>query len=256
MKILNHQPAEKLLRLENATLHIDQVEILHGITLHVNYGEMVTLLGRNGMGKTSLVQAIMGIRRVQAGRGRIYFANQDITALPSFAIARLGIGLVPEQRQIFPNLTVLENLRVAAQQPEWAGNLHPNLPVWDLAAAHKLFPILRERAQQNAASLSGGEQQILAIGRALMTNPRLMILDEATEGISPLIRRQIWECLAQLRKSGLALLVIDKNISNLLALADRHYILDKGRVVWHGTSPELRQNPALIERELGAGQSG
>ena len=253
MKILNDQPAGKLLRLENVSLHIDQVKILHDITLHINYGEMVTLLGRNGMGKTSLVQAIMGIRRVRTGQGQITFANQEITALPSFAIARLGIGLVPEQRQIFPNLTVLENLLVAARQPEHSP---AGLPVWDLPAVHKLFPILRERAQQNAASLSGGEQQILAIGRALMTNPRLMILDEATEGISPIIRRQIWTCLAQLRQSGLALLVIDKNISNLLALADRHYILHKGRVVWHGTSPELRQNPELIERELGAGQSG
>ncbi|MCX8506909.1 MAG: ABC transporter ATP-binding protein [Alphaproteobacteria bacterium] len=249
MKILNDQPAEKLLRLENVSLHIDQVKILHDITLHINGGEMVTLLGRNGMGKTSLVQAIMGMRRVRAGQGKITFAGQEITALPSFAIARLGIGLVPEQRQIFPNLTVLENLRVAARQQV---DSPAGLP-WDLNAVHKLFPILRERAQQNAASLSGGEQQILAIGRALMTNPRLMILDEATEGISPIIRRQIWQCLAQLRQSGLALLVIDKNISNLLALADRHYILHKGRVVWHGTSPELRQNPELIERELGAG---
>ncbi|MDI9349115.1 MAG: ABC transporter ATP-binding protein [Candidatus Symbiobacter sp.] len=251
------------MRLENVTLRLDQALVLDGVSLHVDEGEMVTLLGRNGMGKTSLVQAIMGIRRVQPsqdGQSQIWFAEQEITRLPTHVIAKLGIGLVPEQRQIFPNLTVRENLQVAARvvgaaRPgrENAPSEAASLPIWDLARVEEIFPILRDRARQSAASLSGGEQQMLAIARALMTNPRLLILDEVCEGIAPIIRQQIWQCLTALRQMGMALLVIDKNIADLLDRADRHYILQKGQVVWQGNSQELRSHPEMLEWGVAGG---
>src|SRR5438128_1104729 len=217
--------------------------VLFGVDLAVDAGEVVTLLGRNGMGKTTTLSAIMGILRAEAGTIRLDGA--PIQHLPSYRIARLGLGLVPDGRQIFPNLTVRENLvATAASRATQSG-------MWTLDAVLDLFPALRERLHSLGALLSGGEQQMLAIGRALMTNPRLLLLDEATEGLAPRIRAEIWRVLATLKAAGQAILVVDKNIAPLLRLADRHYILEKGRAVWSGTSAELAQAVELQHRYLG-----
>jgi branched-chain amino acid transport system ATP-binding protein len=213
--------------------------VLFGVDLAVAAGEVVTLLGRNGMGKTTTLSAVMGIVRPQGGTVR--FEGAPIGHLPPYRIARLGLGLVPEGRQVFPNLTVRENLVATA-----AGNGR-----WDLAAVLSLFPALRERRGQLGSLLSGGEQQMLAIGRALMTNPRLLILDEATEGLAPRIRTEIWRVLATLKAAGQAILVVDKNIAPLLQLADRHFVLERGRTVWSGRSAELAAAPDLQHRYLG-----
>jgi branched-chain amino acid transport system ATP-binding protein len=213
--------------------------VLFGVELGVCAGEVVTLLGRNGMGKTTTLSAIMGIVRPQGGTVR--FGGVTIGHLPPYRIARLGLGLVPEGRQIFPNLTVRENLVATASA----------VGRWDLAAVLRLFPPLRERQGQLGSLLSGGEQQMLAIGRALMTNPRLLILDEATEGLAPRIRAEIWRVLATLKAAGQAILVVDKNIAPLLRLADRHYVLERGRTVWAGSSAELAAAPELQHRYLG-----
>ena len=213
--------------------------VLFGVELGVEAGEVVTLLGRNGMGKTTTLSAVMGIVRPQGGTVR--FEGAQIGHLPPYRIARLGLGLVPEGRQIFPNLTVRENLVATA-----AGT-----GPWDLAGVLALFPALRERRGQLGSLLSGGEQQMLAIGRALMTNPRLLILDEATEGLAPRIRGEIWRVLAALKAAGQAILVVDKNIAPLLQLADRHFVLERGRTVWSGSSAELAAAPALQHRYLG-----
>src|SRR5438105_34173 len=212
--------------------------VLFGVDLAVAAGEVVTLLGRNGMGKTTTLAAIMGILRAEGGTIRLDGA--PIEHLPSYRIARLGLGLVPEGRQIFPNLTVRENLVATASPGRWT-----------LDAVLGLFPALRERLGSLGALLSGGEQQMLAIGRALMTNPRLLLLDEATEGLAPRIRDEIWRVLARLKEGGQAILVVDKNIAPLLRLADRHYILEKGRTVWSGVSAELAAAPELLHRYLG-----
>jgi branched-chain amino acid transport system ATP-binding protein len=220
-----------------------QSQVLFGVDLAIGSGEVVALLGRNGMGKTTTVKAIMGI--LPPVGGAILLDGQPIHGLPSWRIARLGLGLVPEGRQVFPNLTVRENLVATASQR--AGQAAP----WTLDKVLGLFPSLANRIDNLGNLLSGGEQQMLAIGRALMTNPRLLILDEATEGLAPLIRAEIWRCLARLKHAGQAILVIDKNIQALTRIADRHYILEKGRIVWSGQSAALQAEPSLQSRYLG-----
>ncbi len=216
-------------------------QALFGVNLDVLGGEVVTLLGRNGMGKTTVIRSIMGLSRPASGR--IRFGDRDLVGRPSFAIARAGIGLVPEGRQIFPNLTVQENLVATARRGR-SGN-------WSLDRIYALFPRLVERRHNMGGQLSGGEQQMLAIGRALMTGPELLILDEATEGLAPLIRREIWEVIAVLKAAGQSILVIDKNLHALLRIADRHYILERGRVVWEGDSESLGNETEIQHRYLG-----
>jgi branched-chain amino acid transport system ATP-binding protein len=216
-------------------------QVLFGLSLSIAPGEMVTLMGRNGMGKTTTVRSIMGLTPARAGH--IKFMGEEIRGLPPYKIAKLGIGLVPEGRQIFPNLSVLENILATAVTRDSSG--------WTLTKVHDLFPRLAERADSMGNQLSGGEQQMLAIGRALMTNPRLLILDEATEGLAPLIRTEIWRCLARLKESGLAILVIDKNVGALTRVADRHFLIERGRVVWTGVSRELVAALDVQHRYLG-----
>jgi len=215
-------------------------QVLFGLSLAIAPGEMVTLMGRNGMGKTTAVRSIMGLTLARAGS--IKFLGNEIRGLPSYKIAQLGIGLVPEGRQIFPNLSVRENLVATAVTRAYG---------WTLEKVHDLFPRLAEREHSMGNQLSGGEQQMLAIGRALMTNPQLLILDEATEGLAPLIRTEIWRCLARLKNSGLAILVIDKNVGALTRVADRHFLIERGRVVWSGISRELAAAPDIQHRYLG-----
>jgi branched-chain amino acid transport system ATP-binding protein len=234
--------------MSESVLAVDGIEtcyglsqVLFGLSLSIAPGEMVTLMGRNGMGKTTTVRSIMGLTPARAGS--IRFLGGEIRGLPSYKIAQLGIGLVPEGRQIFPNLSVRENLVATAVMRDGGG--------WTLDRVHELFPRLAERAGSMGNQLSGGEQQMLAIGRALMTNPRLLILDEATEGLAPLIRAEIWRCLARLKESGLAILVIDKNVGALTRVADRHFLIERGRVVWSGLSAELAAAPDVQHRYLG-----
>jgi branched-chain amino acid transport system ATP-binding protein len=227
-------------RLEAA---YDDSQVLFGVSFEMAAGEVVTLLGRNGMGKTTTISSIMGILPPRAGE--IIFAGSEVTGWPSFRIARRGVGLVPEGRQIFPNLTVRENL--LAMAANWNGRPNP----WTLETTLDLFPALHARIEILGSLLSGGEQQMLAIGRALMTNPQLLILDEATEGLAPLIREEIWRVLALLKGAGQSILIVDKNIKALSRIADRHYVLEKGRVVWSGGTPELRAHPELQRRYLG-----
>ena len=231
-----------MLRVEGLETFYGDSQILFGMGLEVGGGEVVTLLGRNGMGKTTTVRSIMGLARPRAGR--VVFRDRDITGLPSFEVARAGLGLVPEGRQVFPNLTVRENLVATARANGAASG-------WTLDRVLDLFPPLRERLAGYGDQLSGGEQQMLAIGRALMTNPALLILDEATEGLAPLVRAEIWRTLEALKAAGLAILIIDKNLEALARLADRHTIIEKGRAVWTGTSAELTADPTLRERYLG-----
>jgi branched-chain amino acid transport system ATP-binding protein len=218
-------------------------QVLYGISFGIEAGEVVTLLGRNGMGKTTTIGTIMGL--VPPKAGEILFGGRPIQGLPSYRVAQLGLGLVPEGRQVFPNLTVRENLVATASNR--TGNPKP----WALAAVLELFPSLAERLDSPGALLSGGEQQMLAVGRALMTNPRLLILDEATEGLAPLVRAEIWRVLESLKAAGQSILVIDKNVAALTRIADRHYIVEKGRIVWSGTSDALRANLELQHRYLG-----
>ena len=235
--------ATPLLQAHNLETYYGEAQALFGANLSVAEGEFVTLLGRNGMGKTTTVRSIMGITPPR--QGRIVFAGQDITHRPSHQIARLGIGLVPEQRQVFANLTVYENLVATAHN-----SLYQRDP-WTLARVYQLFPRLQERAGNLGANLSGGEQQMLAIGRALMTNPRLLILDEATEGLAPLVRAEVWHCLQTLKQSGLSVLVIDKNLVPLMRLADTHFILEKGQTIWHGSSDSLMAARHELKDSLG-----
>ncbi|HEY2995024.1 MAG TPA: ABC transporter ATP-binding protein [Methylomirabilota bacterium] len=218
-------------------------QVLFGIDLAVEPGRLVTLLGRNGMGKTTTVRALMGLLPVRAGR--VSFEGRALAGLPPHRIAQAGLGLVPEGRQIFPNLTVHENLVATAANRR--GLREP----WTVERVFALFPQLAARARSLGATLSGGEQQMLAVGRALMTNPRLLILDEATEGLAPLIRAEIWACLARLKAGGLSILLIDKQVEALTRLADHHYVLEKGRVVWSGSSSELRARADIQHRYLG-----
>jgi branched-chain amino acid transport system ATP-binding protein len=200
-------------------------------------------MGRNGMGKTTTIRSVMGL--TPAREGRIFFDGREIHELPSHAVARLGLGLVPEGRQIFPNLTVEENLVATAHNR--AGAKTP----WTLQRIYELFPGIAERRTNMGNQLSGGEQQMLAVGRALMTNPRLLILDEATEGLAPLIRQEIWNSLEKLKAAGQSILVVDKNVDALARIADRHFIIEKGKVVWTGTSPQLLADKELQHRYLG-----
>jgi len=216
-------------------------QVLFGVSLVIAPGEMVTLMGRNGMGKTTTVRSIMGLTPARAGT--IRFMGEEIRGLPSYRIAQRGIGLVPEGRQIFPNLTVRENLVATAVKRDGRD--------WTLDRVFDLFPRLAERATSMGNQLSGGEQQMLAVGRALMTNPRLLILDEATEGLAPLIRAEIWRCLARLKDTGLSILVIDKNVGALMRVADRHFLIERGCVVWQGSSAELAAATDVQHRYLG-----
>ncbi|MDD7969523.1 ABC transporter ATP-binding protein [Roseinatronobacter alkalisoli] len=225
-----------LLQLEDLHVFYGASQALDGVTLQVDEGQAVALMGRNGMGKTTTISA--ACRMLPLRKGRVIFAGQDISNWPSFRAARLGIGLVPEGRRCFPNLTVRENLIAAARPGRW-----------DMAQVQRLFPRLRERADQYAVSLSGGEQQMLAIGRALMTNPRLLILDEATEGLAPVIRREIWAAITRLRGDGLSILLVDKTLSEILPFADASVILDRGHVIWQGAPDGLTAD--LQHRYLG-----
>jgi len=218
-------------------------QVLFGVSFDVRAGQVVTLLGRNGMGKTTTVRSIMGITPPRAGS--ISFDGQPLQGLPPYRVAQAGIGLVPEGRQVFPNLTVRENLVATAANR--AGAPAP----WTLDRVFDLFPLLAERRASMGAQLSGGEQQMVAIGRALMTNPRLLILDEATEGLAPLIRAEIWRCLERLKQAGQAILLIDKNVDALSRIAETHYILEKGQIVWTGTSDALRRDESVQHRYLG-----
>jgi branched-chain amino acid transport system ATP-binding protein len=213
-------------------------QVLFGLNLKVGKAEVVSLMGRNGMGKTTTVRSIMGITQPKAGS--IAFEGKALHGLPSYKIAQTGLGLVPEGRQVFPNLTVRENLIATARKGHWS-----------LERVYKLFPHLEARKGNYGNQLSGGEQQMLAIARALMTNPRLLILDEATEGLAPLIRAEIYRSIEQLKAEGLSILVIDKDVKTLTRVADRHYVLEKGRVVWSGTSPELAADRNMQHRYLG-----
>ena len=235
--------AASLLEVDGIETFYGLSQVLFGLSLSIRKGEMVSLMGRNGMGKTTTIRSIMGLTRARAGA--IRFRGGDVRDLPSYRIAKLGIGLVPEGRQIFPNLTVRENLVAAA-----ASRLGASDP-WTLDKIHALFPRLAERGGNMGNQLSGGEQQMLSIGRALMTNPHLLILDEATEGLAPLIREQIWNCLSMLKGCGQSILVIDKNVDHLARICDRHYIIERGRAVWSGSSQQLIAEPELQHRYLG-----
>jgi branched-chain amino acid transport system ATP-binding protein len=232
-----------LLAVRDVDAFYGMSQALFGMSFELREGEVATLLGRNGMGRSTTVKSIMGIITPRAGS--ITFAGHALHTLRSYRVAQLGLGLVPEGRQVFPNLSVHENLvatannRCAAADP------------WTLDKVYALFPRLKERERNLGANLSGGEQQMLAVGRALMTNPRLLILDEATEGLAPLIRKEIWDCLAKLKALGQTIIVIDKNIGPLLRLADTHHIVEKGRVVWSGSSESLRGQPDLLHRYVG-----
>ena len=232
-----------MLRVRDLTAFYGASQALFGMELSVDAGEVVTLMGRNGMGKTTTVHSIMGL--LETRRGAVEFEGQRVDQMASFRIARLGLGLVPEGRQIFPNLSVRENLIAAAANRSARAN------PWTIERAFEFFPRLAERQRNMGNQLSGGEQQMLAVGRALMTNPKLLILDEATEGLAPLIRHEIWSCLGRLKREGQAILVIDKNVGALIGLADRHHIVEKGRIVWTGSSTALAGDKDLQHRYLG-----
>ena len=218
-------------------------QVLFGVNLEIHPGQVATLLGRNGMGKTTTVRSIMGI--VRPKQGTISFQNASLVGLPSYRIAQAGIGLVPEGRQVFPNLTVRENLLATA------ANRHGRKDPWTLERVYRFFGQLQERQNNYGNQLSGGEQQMLAIGRALMTNPRLLILDEATEGLAPLVRSEIYRSIERLKAEGLSILLIDKDVRALTRAADVHYVLEKGRVVWTGTSAQLAASQDVQHRYLG-----
>ena len=232
-----------MLRLESVEAGYGASRVLFDVDLEIGAGEVVTLLGRNGMGKTTTVRAITGLN--PASGGRIEFLGRDITRAPPHRIARLGAGLVPEGRRIFPTLSARENLVATA------ANRHGAERPWTLERVHELLPALADVSDRPGRALSGGEQQMLAIGRALMTNPRLLILDEAAEGLAPLVRTAIWNCLRTLKAAGQSILVIDQNLESLLELGDRHYIMEKGRIAWHGDSNALADDRALLQRHLG-----
>jgi len=229
-------------------LHVEKLEsgygpsqVLFGVDLDIAAREVVSLIGRNGMGKTTTVKTIMGMLPTRAGQ--IVFDGKPIANQPPHAIACLGVGLVPEGRRVFASLSVEENLLATARVGKGAN--------WTLERVYALFPRLQERRAQSARTLSGGEQQMLAVGRALLTNPRLLILDEATEGLAPLIRLEIWNCLHKLKEEGQTILVIDKNLKEMATLVDRHHVLEKGKLVWAGTPDAFARDPALANRYLG-----
>jgi branched-chain amino acid transport system ATP-binding protein len=230
-----------MLHVETLKAAYGAAQVLFDVSFSVGEGEMVTLLGRNGMGKTTTISTIMGL--TPAAGGRIRFDGTELGGLPPYRIAQAGLGLVPEGRQIFPTLNVEENLIATAAARFGA-------PRWRLADVYELFPSLAERRRNMGNQLSGGEQQMLAIGRSLMTNPKLLILDEATEGLAPLIRNEIWASLKRLKAEGQAILLVDKHIDALLKLADRHVVIEKGHVVWSGTSAALVADPTVRQRYL------
>jgi branched-chain amino acid transport system ATP-binding protein len=232
-----------MLTVEGLKTSYGQSQVLFGVDLEVRRGEVVTLLGRNGMGKTTTIRSIMGM--TPAHGGRIAFEGRELRGLTSFRIAKLGLGLVPEGRCIFPSLTVWENLTAtSAAGPR-------GTPRWTTDGVLGLFPWIRERRHQMGGQLSGGEQQMLAIARALMTNPELLILDEATEGLAPIVRSEIWKVLRKLKRGGQSILIVDKNVKILARLADRHYVLERGRVRWSGDSRALGSEYEAIRRFVG-----
>ncbi len=233
--------APRVLEIKSLRSWYGPSQALFGVDLQIRPGQVVTLLGRNGMGKSTIVRSIMGL--VQCSADCLEFNGRSLLELPAFRVARLGIGLVPEGRLVFPNLSVEEHLQVAA-------NKRPGR-AWRTGAIYELFPRLKERRQHMGNQLSGGEQQMLAIGRALSIEPKLLILDEATEGLAPLIRQDIWNAIEQLRKTGLSILLIDKNLNDLLRIGEQHFIINRGRIVWSGNSPELQDNEELKQRYLG-----
>lgn len=232
-----------LLQVENLQAGYGEAQVLFDVSLTIHAGEVVTLMGRNGMGKTTTIKSLMGM--IASKAGKVAIEGRDMTGQPSYQVAKAGLGLVPEGRQVFPTLSVEENLVATSTRISKAG-------AWDLAAVYELFPRLQERRRNLGSQLSGGEQQMLAIGRALMTNPKLLILDEATEGLAPLVRAEIWACLETLKSRGQSILIVDKNVSALEKLAERHVILEKGRTVWTGSTADLKAAPELRERYLGA----
>lgn len=232
-----------MLKISNLTTHYGTSQALFGIDLEIDAGQVVTLLGRNGMGKTTMINSIMGI--VPASNGSIDFEGTELVGRPSFKTANLGLGLVPEGRQIFPNLSMMENLIATASNHQKIAN------PWTVERIFDLFPELATRQGSMGNLLSGGEQQMLAIGRALMTNPKLLILDEATEGLAPLVRQKIWAALTLIREQGMSILVVDKNLKDLLRIADRNFIIERGKIVWHGTSDALRKDRDALHRYLG-----
>jgi len=232
-----------MLRIDSLEASYDQNQVLFGASLEVRSGEVIALMGRNGMGKTTTVHCVVGVVRPRAGS--ISFEGRALNGLPPYRIARAGIGLVPEGRQVFPTLTVRENLVATAANHGRLAN------PWTLERVFELFTPLKERSHQLGGTLSGGEQQMLAIGRALMLSPKLLILDEATEGLAPLIRHEIWSCLQRLKELGQSILLIDKNLDELAYLADRSYIMEKGRIVWQGVTPDLIRNEELRLAYLG-----
>jgi branched-chain amino acid transport system ATP-binding protein len=232
-----------MLNVQSLCAGYGAAQVLHDVALRVGAGEVVSLLGRNGVGKTTFIRTLMGLVRAQSGVVR--FDGSDLHNRPPYVIARAGLGLVPEGRQVFTRLSVEENLMAIAANP-------CAMPMpWTLARVYDLFPRLGERRRQSAATLSGGEQQMVAIARALMINPRLLILDEATEGLAPLIRRDIWACLRRLKEQGQSILIVDRNLDALMALADRHYVMEKGQIRWSGTSHELAGQREFIEARVG-----
>ena len=230
-----------MLHAENLQSGYGAAQVLFGVNLDIQAHQVVSLLGRNGMGKTTTVRTLMGMLPLKGGS--ITFDGQPVGGQRPHRIAKLGFGLVPEGRRVFPSLSVYENL-VATSRNDYGGS-------WTLDAVYELFPRLKERSSQSARTLSGGEQQMLAIGRALLTNPRLLILDEATEGLAPVIRQEIWSCLNRLKAEGQTILLIDKNLKEMHHLVDRHYIIEKGRIVWSGNSQELQEQPELVTQYLG-----
>lgn len=232
-----------MLELKQVETFYGPIQALFGMTLRVEQGQVTTLIGRNGMGKTTTVGSIIGT--VPPRSGEVYFNGEQINGKPAYNIAQMGIGLVPEGRQIFPNLSVRENLVATA------ANYGDSNTLWDLDRVLEFFPPLKPRLDNMGNQLSGGEQQMLAIGRALMLNPRLLILDEATEGLAPLVRQEIWQRLEALKETGLSILLIDKNIDDLCRIADKHYIIEKGQVVWQGDTAALNADPQLKVDYLG-----
>ena len=232
-----------MLEMEGLDAFYGQSQALFGMSLSVEAGRVVSLMGRNGMGKTTTIRSIMGLIRPRGGS--LSFQGQDLIGLAPYKVAQLGLGLVPEGRQIFPNLTVRENLVATARTGQ--GTSKP----WTLDRVYELFPRLEDRQGSMGNQLSGGEQQMLAVGRALTTNPTLLLLDEATEGLAPLIRDEIWSCLSALKSAGQAILVIDKNVETLTEICDHHFIVEKGHLVWNGNSDELRANPEIQQQYLG-----
>lgn len=235
--------SEPLLAVQSLRVAYGASQVLFDVDAQVRPGEVIGLLGRNGMGKTTLIRSIIGLKSIQSGS--VAFEGQQVNGSRPDAIARLGVAVVPEGRQIFPNLSVDEHLSAFANQRHARGQ------PWTPKAVYELFPRLAERKSNMGNQLSGGEQQMLAIGRALVTNPKLLIFDEATEGLAPLIREEIWSCIERLRQAGQTLIVVDKYVSRLVRIADRHFILEKGRVAWQGSSAELAADKGLWHRYLG-----